>query len=65
MLMDGVQLMIIGMSVVFVFLVLLVAMMSVMTVVVRMTQPAPQPVDTKSRIAAVLAVVASKRNSRQ
>lgn len=43
MLMDGVQLMVIGMSVVFVFLILLVVMMSGVTLIARLIEPAAVP----------------------
>ncbi len=47
MLMDGVQLMVIGMSVVFMFLVFLVIMMSGVTAIARVIEPAaPVPVAT-------------------
>ncbi len=43
MLMNGVQLMVIGMSVVFVFLILLVVMMNGVTLLARLIEPAVAP----------------------
>lgn len=59
---DGLQLMVIGMGVVFIFLVLLVMLMSLMTTIIqRVTKSA---IDTSTdRIAAVLAAVTAHRRN--
>lgn len=60
---DGLQLMVIGMSVVFLFLVLLVVLMSAMTAVVQRFTKARLDNNATEKIAAVLAVVAAHRRN--
>ncbi len=60
---DGLQLMVIGMGVVFLFLVLLVMLMSVMTAVVQRFSKKTDDPSSTDRVAAVLAVVASHRRN--
>lgn len=60
---DGLQLMVIGMGVVFVFLVLLVVLMSIMTAVVKRYTRVVVDAVSNDRVAAVLAVVASHRRN--
>jgi sodium pump decarboxylase gamma subunit len=64
---DGLQLMVIGMGVVFLFLILLVMLMSLMTAVVQRSSKVVEDNRTDNsaadRIAAVLAVVAAQRRN--
>ena len=60
---DGLQLMVIGMGVVFLFLVLLVILMTVMTAVVQSVTKTKVEDSAAHRIAAVLAVVTAHRRN--